>query len=177
MAEAIAMKTCRTIVRENPKWALLNLALAILFVASCWQGLVWYIAWSAPMQPELVLFPDGKDYRIEQRMVGGAWLFLHFKTDPAPTCVRQAVHLLYQDAPGRPRDFFPLAAGLAGTDMPGSVREGTIRFLLPVGFPAGRWYYVYRAHYGCPPMELIPHTTSIGPTAIDVPVELGASQQ
>lgn len=169
MAEAIAMKTCRTIMRENPKWALGNLLGAAVLGLCAAVLLNWWLVYTTPQEPELLTLPNGKPYLVEPRSVGGAWLFMHFKSDPAASCIRQTVHLLYRDVPGKPRDFYPLASGLSGGNMAGSVPEATTRFLLPVGFPPGRWQYVQRAHYACPPMELVPHVTNIGPIDVDIP--------
>lgn len=176
-----SLKSCRQIIGEDPWWAIRTAGIACV----CWLVLAALIAWGVhsyvvASEPEPAQWlPDPKTgllYEIVPREVGGAWLFLRYKLDPSPSCFRETTTLVYRDHPisnaddpDGGREYFPLSVSLNGAGMPGVVSTFKTRLLIPVEMPSGDWQLVWRAHYGCPPLELITHKQSLGPMTIHIP--------
>jgi len=173
---SLSLMTCLGLIRGEPWWALRTLAISVVSWLALGMATVWgahyYIEYTAPEPPILITWPDtGLPYSLTARPGGGYWLRFHYAVDPAASCVRQAVHLLYHDEPGQPREYFTLATSLNGQSAPGQVSDFVNLYLLPIDFPPGDWNYVYRARFSCPPNDLVHHTQVTKPVVIHIPAD------
>lgn len=152
-----------TWARFNPRMAMFSVSVGIVLAFLGHVGWVSFSEATAPKHPTL----------RSLTVTGGAetndrFLLVKYTIPPAGRCIRFGQILLYHDDQQGERTYHALGGVLNGQNLSGTVANFTLSYHLPKGMKSGKWYYLYRMHYECPPNGAVRWAYTTPPVEIEI---------
>jgi len=154
---------CLIWIREYPVIAGIVILLGVVCGVGVPSGYYYFIERTRPIPNKIV------NLTITSRGDGGgAWLVGDFHARSPGDCVRINSPLMYHDI-GDQRIYFPMPSTISGSGLVGSVYDYTTWWALPSGLPKGKWTFLLRQYYECPPSGLVLWPVTSEPREIVIP--------